>query len=283
MASAAPLPLLRAQPVHAVDGVRRRRHQDLEQRTRARARRRGLHLGPGACGTIRHRRIASHRRTLHPRMSDLKHLFDKNRQWSEGIRRDDPEFFQRLSRLQEPEYLWIGCSDSRVPANQIAGLLPGEVFVHRNVANQVVAQRPQLPVGTAVRRRCAARQAHPRRRPLWLRRCQGGAPQPAPGSRRQLAAPHPGREAEARGATGPHQRRQGAGRPPVRTQRHRTGAQRLPDDGGAGSLEPRPGTDDSRLDLRPRRRPRARPRHLDRYSGRRTGDHEQALASLDGA
>jgi len=72
------------------------------------------------------------------RMSDLKHLFDKNRQWSEGIRRDDPEFFQRLSRLQEPEYLWIGCSDSRVPANQIAGLLPGEVFVHRNVANQVV-------------------------------------------------------------------------------------------------------------------------------------------------
>ena len=71
-------------------------------------------------------------------MSDLKHLFDKNRQWSEGIRRDDPEFFQRLSRLQEPEYLWIGCSDSRVPANQIAGLLPGEVFVHRNVANQVV-------------------------------------------------------------------------------------------------------------------------------------------------
>jgi len=71
-------------------------------------------------------------------MSDLKHLFDKNRQWSEGLRRDDPEFFQRLSRLQEPEYLWIGCSDSRVPANQIAGLLPGEVFVHRNVANQVV-------------------------------------------------------------------------------------------------------------------------------------------------
>lgn len=71
-------------------------------------------------------------------MSDLKHLFDKNREWSDTLRKDDPEFFQRLSRLQEPEYLWIGCSDSRVPANQIAGLLPGEVFVHRNVANQVV-------------------------------------------------------------------------------------------------------------------------------------------------
>jgi len=71
-------------------------------------------------------------------MSDLQHLFEKNRAWSEAIRQDDPEFFQRLSRLQAPEYLWIGCSDSRVPANQIAGLLPGEVFVHRNVANQVV-------------------------------------------------------------------------------------------------------------------------------------------------
>lgn len=71
-------------------------------------------------------------------MSDLKHLFDRNRQWSERIRRDDPDFFNRLSHLQEPEYLWIGCSDSRVPANQIAGLLPGEVFVHRNIANQVV-------------------------------------------------------------------------------------------------------------------------------------------------
>ena len=71
-------------------------------------------------------------------MSDLKHLFEKNRAWSAAMREDDPDFFQRLSRLQEPEYLWIGCSDSRVPANQIAGLLPGEVFVHRNVANQVV-------------------------------------------------------------------------------------------------------------------------------------------------
>ncbi|MCP5267642.1 MAG: carbonate dehydratase [Zoogloeaceae bacterium] len=71
-------------------------------------------------------------------MSDLQHLFEKNRNWSESIRGEDPDFFQRLSRLQTPEYLWIGCSDSRVPANQIAGLLPGEVFVHRNIANQVV-------------------------------------------------------------------------------------------------------------------------------------------------
>jgi carbonic anhydrase len=71
-------------------------------------------------------------------MSKLQHLFENNRAWSEARCQEDPEFFARLSRLQAPEYLWIGCSDSRVPANQIAGLLPGEVFVHRNVANQVV-------------------------------------------------------------------------------------------------------------------------------------------------
>src|SRR5262245_54476662 len=71
-------------------------------------------------------------------MKKLTHLFDKNRAWSKGIHERDPEFFAKLSRQQSPEYLWIGCSDSRVPANQIVGLLPGEVFVHRNVANLVV-------------------------------------------------------------------------------------------------------------------------------------------------
>ena len=71
-------------------------------------------------------------------MRSLKHLFDANRAWSQAIRLQDPEFFSKLSRQQFPEYLWIGCSDSRVPANQILGLLPGEIFVHRNVANVVV-------------------------------------------------------------------------------------------------------------------------------------------------
>lgn len=71
-------------------------------------------------------------------MPDLKHLFENNRQWSERMHADDPVFFERLSGIQSPEYLWIGCSDSRVPANQITGLLPGEVFVHRNIANVVV-------------------------------------------------------------------------------------------------------------------------------------------------
>ena len=71
-------------------------------------------------------------------MRPLSHLFENNRAWSERIRRTDPDFFTRLSRQQRPRYLWIGCADSRVPANEIVGLLPGELFVHRNIANVVV-------------------------------------------------------------------------------------------------------------------------------------------------
>jgi carbonic anhydrase len=71
-------------------------------------------------------------------MPDLSHLFEKNRTWAAETTRQDPQFFELLSRQQAPPYLWIGCSDSRVPANQIVGLLPGEMFVHRNVANVVV-------------------------------------------------------------------------------------------------------------------------------------------------
>jgi carbonic anhydrase len=71
-------------------------------------------------------------------MSTLRKLFDKNRAWADAISGRDPQFFHKLSRLHAPEYLWIGCADSRVPANEIVGLLPGEMFVHRNVANIVV-------------------------------------------------------------------------------------------------------------------------------------------------
>ncbi|MDP1581539.1 MAG: carbonate dehydratase [Candidatus Didemnitutus sp.] len=71
-------------------------------------------------------------------MQQLSHLFGQNRQWAERIKARDPEFFQKLSRQQRPDYLWIGCSDSRVPANEIIGVMPGEVFVHRNIANVVV-------------------------------------------------------------------------------------------------------------------------------------------------
>jgi len=71
-------------------------------------------------------------------MKFLPELFENNRAWAQRIVQQDPEFFAKLSRQQSPEYLWIGCSDSRVPANDIVGLLPGELFVHRNVANVVV-------------------------------------------------------------------------------------------------------------------------------------------------
>ena len=71
-------------------------------------------------------------------MSRLTQLFDNNRAWAKEITQRDPHFFQALSEQQTPRFLWIGCADSRVPANEIVGLMPGELFVHRNVANVVV-------------------------------------------------------------------------------------------------------------------------------------------------
>jgi carbonic anhydrase len=68
----------------------------------------------------------------------IKQLFDNNRAWATQITREDPSFFSRLSNQQAPKYMWIGCADSRVPANEIVGLAPGEMFVHRNIANVVV-------------------------------------------------------------------------------------------------------------------------------------------------
>jgi carbonic anhydrase len=71
-------------------------------------------------------------------MSDLDQLFENNARWAEAINEEDPTFFSKLAKQQAPEYLWIGCSDARVPANEIVGLLPGDLFVHRNVANVVL-------------------------------------------------------------------------------------------------------------------------------------------------
>ena len=71
-------------------------------------------------------------------MRTLNQLLENNRRWAEQIKSQDPAFFQTLSQQQSPHYLWVGCSDSRVPANQIIGVSPGELFVHRNVANVVV-------------------------------------------------------------------------------------------------------------------------------------------------
>jgi carbonic anhydrase len=71
-------------------------------------------------------------------MKDIEQLLENNKDWSEQTKLNNPDFFDDLSKRQTPEYLWIGCSDSRVPANQIVGLIPGDIFVHRNVANLVV-------------------------------------------------------------------------------------------------------------------------------------------------
>ncbi len=71
-------------------------------------------------------------------MKTLGYLFERNREWAQRIKELEPDFFEKLASQHAPKFLWIGCSDSRVPANQIVGLLPGEVFVHRNVANIVV-------------------------------------------------------------------------------------------------------------------------------------------------
>lgn len=71
-------------------------------------------------------------------MSKIQDLFSKNKEWSDKVKQSAPEFFSNLSQQQSPDYLWIGCSDSRVPANTLLGLDPGEVFVHRNIANQVI-------------------------------------------------------------------------------------------------------------------------------------------------
>src|SRR5690606_13022832 len=73
-----------------------------------------------------------------PPISRLAELLEKNEAWASRIEAEDPSFFQRLSKIQTPKFLWIGCSDSRVPANQIVDMAPGEVFVHRNIANVVV-------------------------------------------------------------------------------------------------------------------------------------------------
>lgn len=71
-------------------------------------------------------------------MENLRKMLVNNRKWAENVKIEDPAFFDKLAAQQSPEFLWIGCSDSRVPANQISGLMPGEIFVHRNVANMVV-------------------------------------------------------------------------------------------------------------------------------------------------
>ena len=103
-------------------------------------------------------------------MKDILKLLNNNKAWAERVRRETPDFFTKLKRQQRPKYLWIGCSDSRVPANQITGLLPGEVFVHRNISNQVINTDMNLMCVLRVCHRDPEGAAHHRLRALRVRR-----------------------------------------------------------------------------------------------------------------
>ena len=132
-------------------------------------------------------------------IDDLGDLFHKNRDWAATTESREPGFFTRLLSQQSPQYLWIGCADSRVPANELVGLLPGELFVHRNVANVLV--HSDLNALSVIQYAVDALQvqAHHRRGPQQLRRRARGDDEPAWRPRRQLAAPRAGRARRARG------------------------------------------------------------------------------------
>ena len=190
--------------------------------------------------------------------TDLTELLESNRRWAAATEQRTPGFFTSLLAQQAPQYLWIGCADSRVPANEIVGLLPGELFVHRNVANVVV--HTDLNAFSA----CSTRSTCSRCATSWCaattaaaasrRRCTTAAR-----PRRQLAAARPGRPHSTRDwpATAAEARADRA----LRAERARAGAQRLRDDRRAGRLGARPGAHRPRLDLRPARRPAEGPEH----------------------
>lgn len=190
-------------------------------------------------------------------MSELAKLLDNNREWAQKALNDDPGFFQLLSQQQSPRYPWIGCSDSRVPANQILGLDPGEVPVNRNIAKvmahgdlnclSVIHYAVESPEGPL----------HPAGRPLrlWRRACGHDRRSRGPG--RQLAATCRRRGAKACRLAGSGRIRVSAWRAPMRAQRDRTGGERLPDHRGPGRLGQRPQPCGAWLDVRPVRRPAA--------------------------
>ena len=207
-------------------------------------------------------------------MQDLPELFENNRRWAARCVAAQPDFFDKLKAQQAPEYLWIGCSDSRVPANEIVGLMPGELFVHRNVANVVVPSDLNclsvLQYAVDVLRvrhvivcghygcsgvRAAIEGAKLGLIDNWLRHVQdvhakyrmqvdNAAPSTGSGEafRQAWAAP-----LDRLGAGGSR----GAGEQAVRAERHRTGGPRLQVDGRAGRVGPRTIAGGSRPRLRP--------------------------------
>ncbi len=137
------------------------------------------------------------RRHPDPVPSSLGHLLQRNLEWAANLRARRPDFFLGATEQQTPHYLWIGCSDSRVPANEIVDLPPGEMFVHRNVANVVV--HTDLNCLSVLQFAVEVLKV-PHvldRRALRLRRRARGLPGQASGPDRQLAAPRPGRRGQA--------------------------------------------------------------------------------------
>jgi hypothetical protein len=200
-------------------------------------------------------------------MRTLAPLFHRNRDWARSMREQEPEFFEKLVKQQSPKYLWIGCSDSRVPANEIVGLLPGELFVHRNVANVVAHTDLNCLSVMQYAVDVLRRRARDRLRPLRLRRRAARRSARAARAHRQLAAPRAGRECRSTARPSTGVTRRGAHQPAVRAERRRAGDERLPDHDRAECLGPRQETRGAWLDLRPARWPVERPRRLCREPG----------------
>ena len=157
-----------------------------------------------------------------PMSIDLQELFDNNRRWAEATEEREPGFFTRLLAQQAPQYLWIGCADSRVPANELARPAAGRAVRAPQRRQRGRALRPERAVRDAVRGRRAEGPAHHRRRPLRLRRRARRAAGPARRPGRQLAAPRAGRAQQHRAWLDDLARGPASGRP-VRAQRDRAG------------------------------------------------------------
>jgi len=190
-------------------------------------------------------------------MSELAKLLDSNREWAQKALNDDPGFFQRLSQQQSHRYLWIGCSDSRVPAKQILGLDPGEVPVHRNIAN--VMAHGDLNCLSVIQ--YAIDILKVRYILLVGHDGCGGVHAAMTGTRVGLAdnwLRHVGDVAHKNASlAGPGRIRVSARRAPMRAQRDRTGGRRLPDHRGPGRLGQRAQPCGAWLGVRPVRRPAA--------------------------
>src|SRR3546814_2021238 len=167
----------------------------------------------------------------------LTDLLRRNADWADERVAQDAGYFKRLAAIQRPRYFWIGCSDSRVPANVIAGLEPGDVFVHRNVANLV--NPGDLNCLSVLQFAVAASDpGDHRHRPLRLRRHNGCRGRRAPRPHRPLAAADPRYRAALRSRARPADRPAPAPRPALRAERHRAGETRHPDAARAGRLVP---------------------------------------------